>query len=178
MSIISRYKAIKLSAHRIWPLQSECDNYYGNPRGRRGRASLIWEKTSLVKIVPPWQMVDEDSKKPIASFLMHRRVRDSINRAFEAIWELYNKDQAIIESKGLHLFSGSYVYRPIRGGTHLSMHAYGCAIDIAASENELGSHHGSMPLAVVKIFEEQEKWVWGGRWHGRPDPMHFQAANP
>jgi len=78
----------------------------------------------------------------------------------------------------LHIFSGSYVFRAIRGGTHLSMHAYGIAVDIAAGLNELGKPYDparGLPQDFINAFEA-EGWTWGGRWHGRPDAMHYQAA--
>ena len=161
-----------------WPLQSHCDSFYGNPRGHGGHSNPTWEHENLVDFVPPWKMIDEDSKRPVPHFKMHKKVVDSLTRVFEKIWEFYGKDQSKIEAVHLHIFSGSYVFRPIRGGTHLSMHAYGVALDLASSLNELGApynpKHG-LPMEVINEFEA-EGWVWGGRWHGRPDAMHFQAA--
>ncbi len=157
-----------------WPTQANCDDYYGNPR--KGSS---WEIANLVKIVPPWKMIDEDSKRPVTSFKMHKKVEASLNRIFNKIWETYGKSQEEIEKHGLHVFSGSYVFRNIRGGSHLSMHSYGIALDIASQLNDLGKpydpKHG-IPMEVVKMFEA-EGWTWGGRWTGRPDAMHFQAAS-
>lgn len=156
-----------------WPLQSDCDEFYGNPY-RRG-----WEAANLVRIVPPWQMHDDDPPhEPIAYFRMHRKVADSLNGILAQIWKLYGRDQARIAAAHLDLFAGSWVLRNIRGGSHPSMHAYGCALDLAGNENPQGIHwrpnHGMIPLDVVKAFEDQG-WRWGGRWQ-RPDCMHFQAA--
>ena len=161
-----------------WPLQSDCDDYYDDPRGEDGKADPDWEKENLVQFVPPWKMIDEDTKEPVPFFLFHKKAVQSLTKIFDTIWLMYNKDQAAIEKDNLHLFSGSYVFRPIRGGTHLSMHAYGVALDIAAGLNEMGKpydpKHG-LPMKVVHVFEK-EKAIWGGRWHGRPDAMHFQFA--
>ena len=72
-------------------------------------------------------------------------------------------------------FGGCYVPRfigrdPRRG---LSMHAFGLAVDLNVSTNQLGTRGKIDPL-VVEIFE---KWgfAWGGRWSS-PDPMHFELA--
>ncbi|HYT43511.1 MAG TPA: M15 family metallopeptidase [Methylomirabilota bacterium] len=161
-----------------WPTQSHCDTFYGNPHGHDGHSSPEWEHENLVDFYPPWQMIDEDSKKLVQHFKIHKKCKDSLTRVFERIWEFYGKNQTVIENHHLHWFSGSYVFRSIRGSTRLSMHGYGVALDIASSLNEMGSpwdpHHG-LPSQVIKEFEE-EGWVWGGRWHGRPDAMHFQAA--
>ena len=72
-------------------------------------------------------------------------------------------------------YAGCYVPRfidrdPRRG---LSMHAFGLAVDLNTSTNQLGTR-GDMHPDVVRIFE---KWgfAWGG-WWSRPDPMHFELA--
>ena len=58
-------------------------------------------------------------------------------------------------------------------GKPLSMHAFGLAVDLNTTTNQLGSR-GDMDPRVVEIFD---KWgfVWGGRW-SRPDPMHFELG--
>ncbi|HEV3472287.1 MAG TPA: M15 family metallopeptidase [Actinomycetota bacterium] len=73
-------------------------------------------------------------------------------------------------------YAGCYVPRfidrdPRRG---LSMHAFGLAVDLNTSTNQLGTR-GDMHPDVVRIFE---KWGfgWGGWWQPRPDPMHFELA--
>ncbi|MDQ3962519.1 MAG: M15 family metallopeptidase [Actinomycetota bacterium] len=72
-------------------------------------------------------------------------------------------------------YAGCYVPRfidrdPRRG---LSMHAFGLAVDLNTSTNQLGTR-GDMHPDVVRIFE---KWgfAWGG-WWSQPDPMHFELA--
>jgi hypothetical protein len=72
-------------------------------------------------------------------------------------------------------YGGCYVPRFIdRDPTRaLSMHAFGLAVDLNVSSNQLGTA-GNMDPRVVEIFE---KWgfAWGGRW-STPDPMHFELA--
>lgn len=156
-----------------WPLQRECDSFYGNPRN-----GAPWEASHLVDFTPPWRMVDEDSKRPVPHFKVHRLVKPSLDRIFARIWDTYHHSQAEIEAHHLHLFSGCYVFRNIRGSNSLSMHSYGIALDIAAGLNSLGAPYNparGIPMEVVKCFED-EGWTWGGRWHGRPDAMHFQAS--
>ena len=160
-----------------WPAQAECDDYYGDPRGSNG-ASPKWESSNIVRVVPPWRMIDEDSKRPISGISIHRKCAASLTRILNKAWELYGKSQAEIDKRGLNVFSGSYVFRNIRGSSRLSMHAYGCALDIASQLNELGKPYDpkrGLPMEFVKLFED-EGWTWGGRWTGRPDAMHFQAA--
>jgi len=166
----------------VWPLQKDCDSFYGNPRGRGGgaKSSNQWESQNLVAIHCPWQLYnDENVKQKINSFRMHRKVEESLMRILNKAWEeIWHKDQALVEKDNMHRFSGSFVYRNIRGSSRLSMHAYGCAIDFAANLMPLGSKWDEKkgpPKAFIKLFED-EGWVWGGEWTSRPDPMHFQAA--
>ena len=69
--------------------------------------------------------------------------------------------------------SGGYNYRPIRGSSRLSQHAFGNAIDINAQSNALGSSQTDMP-ANVSALAAKYGLEWGGNWKNRPDPMHFE----
>ena len=86
----------------------------------------------------------------------------------------------------MSVFSGSYCFRTMRGLQHLSMHAYGCAMDFDAPRNGL---HDQKPHFAVLRQEVVEPFlklggVWGGDWNGdgssaderRADGMHFQFA--
>lgn len=165
---------------QIWPLQSECDRFYGNPRGGYHKVNAIWSRNNIVKVTCPWQLYDDDNLKvKITNFSMHRKVKDSLDRIFAKAWEeIWHKDQDLVEKDNMHRFSGSFVFRSIRGSTHLSMHAYGIALDFAANLTGLGEKYDPKkgpPMSFVKIFED-EGAVWGGRWKTRPDCMHFQFA--
>ena len=71
----------------------------------------------------------------------------------------------------LYSFDGCHNVRYIRGGTELSMHSWGIAVDHNAKTNRIGIE-GDMDPDVVKIFENEE-FTWGGRFK-RKDPMHFE----
>jgi hypothetical protein len=78
----------------------------------------------------------------------------------------------------MHLFGGAYNFRVMRGGSSLSMHAYGCAVDFDPARNGFGSRNPYLAKcpAVLEAFK-REGWTWGGTWK-KPDGMHFQAAMP
>jgi len=88
---------------------------------------------------------------------------------------------AEIQAEGLsellrpHDYGGCYVPRFIDRDPDLplSMHAFGLAIDLNVSTNQLGTG-GDMDARIVEIFE---RWgfIWGGGW-SRPDPMHFELG--
>ena len=161
-----------------WPLQSQCDTFYGNPRGRGGAVvSPSWYKDNMVLLVPPFKMNMDKIK--ITRFPVHKKCKDAFMAWLEKVWENAGKDQKVINDWGMNVFSGSFNYRPMRGGTRLSMHSYGAAIDFDAPRN---AFHDSTPhfelvkTQVVKPFTDLGG-VWGGDWSGRSvDGMHFQFA--
>jgi hypothetical protein len=75
--------------------------------------------------------------------------------------------------------SGGYNLRNITGGTTLSPHAYGVAIDINTADNPYskdakgGTLKTDLPPNVGQLAA---KWGldWGGNWTHLKDPMHFE----
>ena len=168
-----------------WPLQKDCDGFYGNPRNPSNPAlpSANWQSRNLVGAAPPYTMTYDG--KPIRSIRIHILCAASLIRVLTAIWDAADRDPKTIKAWGADIFGGSYVYRQMRGLTTLSMHAYGCAIDLDPARNSLHDNtpHFTPDSAVVRAFRA-EGWVWGGDWNGngssaderRCDGMHFQAA--
>lgn len=164
----------------VWPTQAEIKNFYGDPdAGHDGVADRVWELNNLERITPPYRMVLAwDKTKQLNSITCHKKCASSLLRILENI-QAYYGTQDKIEHARMHLFGGAYNFRMMRGSTKLSMHAYGCAIDLDPEANPMGTTYhedsGMMPVQVVQIFRN-EGWTWGGRWQ-RPDAQHFQAAN-
>ncbi|MGH3942617.1 MAG: peptidoglycan-binding protein [Pseudonocardiaceae bacterium] len=71
-----------------------------------------------------------------------------------------------------------YAERPIRGGTVLSNHASGTAIDLNAPRHPLGATATFSPAQVREIREILTECGgvvrWGGDYTGRKDEMHFE----
>jgi hypothetical protein len=151
-----------------WPLQKEADGFYGIPRGRNGTASRFWEMTNLISISPPFAL--QFAGKPVNSFKIHSKCAVSLTRVFTAIWLSANKNQATIDDWGVSTFGGSYNFRLKRGSSTLSMHAYGCAIDLAPERFPMGRSKPTFCAEVLKAFAD-EGWV-----NLTHDRMHFQAA--
>ncbi len=159
----------------IWPLQSEADAFYGDPRGAGDEANPKWVADNLVKVACPWKL---NNSAGAGSFTIHRKCAASLTRVLNAIWEGAGRSQERINALRYNVFDGSYNYRNKRGGTSLSMHAYGAAIDWDAKDNEQHSqaHLFTADSPLVVEFE-REGWIWGGRWSpGSIDAMHVQAA--
>ena len=85
--------------------------------------------------------------------------------------------------------------RPVAGGTSLSMHAYGLAIDLNPVQNPFLEGVGAMRRVspdggkqylnradirpgmaeqVVDVFADNGFLIWGGDWHNPIDYQHFQ----
>ena len=73
-------------------------------------------------------------------------------------------------------WDGCFIIRQKRGLKSMSLHSWGIACDINASENRMGQKPKLTP-AFVKCFKD-EAFDWGGDWQGsRTDGMHFQLAS-
>lgn len=159
---------------QIWPKQSEAVAFYGNPSLNNER----WQAQNLVLIKPPFELFYEGT--PVRGVRIHQKCASSLALIFAAIWEAYHKDQRQLDGTGFTRFSGGYNYRPIRGGRKLSIHAFAAALDFDAEHNPQTFNRTAGLLKtdspIVHIFEA-EGWTWGGRWSGKRDPMHFQAAS-
>src|SRR5581483_4051282 len=143
--------------------------FYGRP----------WADSSLlVPVTLPFRLTYEG--KPFGEKVsFHRKAADRLAAAFAAVWDKYGHDLAALDATGVTRFSGTYNYRPIRGSSRLSCHAFGAAIDLDAEVLPLGKpnpEHGGMPLDVSACFKAQG-FFWGNDYLGRKDPMHFQSAH-
>lgn len=105
---------------------------------------------------------------------IHRKCAASLKAVFDDIWEECDQDESKLPD-GAIIFDGSYNFRPIRGSSRLSTHAFGAALDLDAEHNGMGKR-GNMSPIVVNAFK-REGWFWGGDFNSRKDPMHFQAAH-
>ena len=150
------------------PKQSECDKFYGNPRGKNAHANPVWEGVNLVYVKPPFKMFY--AGKPITSIRIHRKCSGALYLALWAIWVASGKSQAKIDQWGVSTFGGSYNYRLMRQSNRLSMHAYGCAIDLAPERFPMGKTGAKFVPEVIKAFADQ------GAVNLPRDRMHFQFA--
>jgi len=109
--------------------------------------------------------------------LDHKCHRLLIGRLTAALAEIYLAlGEAEYRRQGWHVYGGCHNYRPKRGGSTLSTHAWGIAIDVCPNENTLISSKTTFSDLALDIME---RWGFlsGGRAWNR-DFMHFQAAIP
>jgi len=130
------------------------------------------------KVRVPWRMVLAwDTRQVITSFACHKLAAASAQTAFDRIAATH--DPVKIRDLGLHLFGGCYNYRKMRGGSGLSMHAYGLAIDFDPARNRLSWHADRARLAKSDATAFWDAWAavgWCSLGRARDyDWMHVQA---
>jgi hypothetical protein len=86
-----------------------------------------------------------------------------------AMGELRQRGLARLVDPGA--YAGCWNPRLTRGGTGVSRHAWGAAVDLNVAGNPTGLASAQDP----RLVEVMERWgfTWGGRWLV-PDPAHFE----
>jgi len=151
-----------------WPRDDEAAllRFYGTPG--------VEVERQLVSVVPPFRMTYEG--RPVRAIRFHAKAAPALRAALVKISDYYGRNQETIDRLGISKYAGAYNPRKIAGSDRWSNHAFAAAIDLNASENGFNTGHGTMPLPVVAAFKS-EGFRWGGDYHGRTDPMHFEACN-
>lgn len=167
-----------------WPTQTDVlanRSPYGDPRGKdRTRMSPQWEAANITSIVPPFRMTYAGT--PIKRIRVHKHCAASLARVLQNLLDAATRHepkspQKLLDHWGVSIFGGVVMYRLMRGGSRLSIHSYGAAIDLDPARNSLGDstpRFANFP-EVMKAFAD-EGWIWGGTW-SRADGMHWQATS-
>jgi hypothetical protein len=160
---------------QTWPLQADCDAFYGNPGSTPGEWAA-WESANLVDVACPW-VLNMDAIV-VTQIRIHKKCAVSLTQVLGAIWDATGKSQSAIETLRYNLFSGSYNQRPIRGGTMRSMHGYGAALDFDCADNEQHSmNHLFQDSSLITVKFKEAGAAWGGDWSSTSvDAMHYQFA--
>lgn len=131
----------------------------------------------LVERVPvPYKMFLYNGPETVQTITIHEKLAESLERILRELGKRYKTDDARTEA-GVNRFFGSYVNRPMRGGSLPSLHARAAAVDLDANRNGNTTHwptKARMPLDVMEIFAS-EGWLPAGAFWSR-DAMHFQAT--
>lgn len=134
-------------------------------------------KGYITQIVLPYPMY-YDGKK-VTKISCHKLVADKLLAIFKDILDFYGKEQ--ISKLKIDDYGGCFNYRLMRGGTKLSVHSWGCAIDLNPSRNLLTETSKTARFArpeykqMIDIFYKH-----GFESLGREknyDWMHFQVKN-
>ena len=159
-------------AHGIAPHgYTEIVKYYGDPAPVLGKASLRWEGANMILV---------RDLPGIAKLYVHRKIHEPLRAA-------------LTEAAALNWYPktiGCFNVRQKRSGSGLSVHAFGAAVDLDATDNAMvlrcpvgdprraawAVSENRIPEAIIDIFRAQG-WTWGGDFVGSFDPMHFQFCS-
>lgn len=149
-----------------WPSSSQraLRAFYGAPGTRSN------PKKDIVYVDAPSWLRLYDTNKKVTKIACHPKVAESLLRALESAYR--------VAPDFAKRYFGCYVGRNMRGGSSPSTHAYGAAIDLAASTNRNRQSwpvSANMPIGVMEAFA-REGWTPAGAFWGR-DAMHFQATS-
>lgn len=155
----------------IWPHDNTAakNAFYGDFN------SKAWASQFLTRIHPPFMMYYE--KKPMPSgVLLNKNCAVAMMAAFNDIWEHCGHDQKQIDKAGASDYGGCFNIRRIAGSNNWSNHSWACAIDLSPGSNGFNMK-STLSSVVIDAFKRQGA-RWGGDYHGRKDPMHFEFVRP
>lgn len=144
--------------------------FYGQEGGPEATAGIV---TLPFPFLLAW-----DLGTRINTFRCHSRLSDPLTRIFAEAAAHYGA--AEFQRLRLHYFGGCFNHRTMRGGTSLSTHSWGAAVDLDPERNQLrwGRDRAHMARPEYDAFwniVESEGAVSLGRAANR-DWMHFQFA--
>lgn len=146
---------------------TEMRSFYGDPRpliNSDGAPSRVWEARMVTVTMPTPLPLGWDRTKYASRVRVNAAIEDEVRGLFA---DLHSGGEWFL----LRTYDGGYTWRLQRGGSRLSTHGFGAALDFDAPWNKLGTPP-QMPRGVVRVFKRRG-WTWGGDWR-RKDGMHFQ----
>lgn len=94
--------------------------------------------------------------------------------AFQRVSEAIRQTPEFINGTYKFINGGTFNWRLMRGGSSLSWHSFGIAIDVNPATNPMQKTlQYDIPESWIRAFEENG-FGWGGRWNSIKDTMHFQ----
>lgn len=157
------------AAQMRWPTQAQVPSFFGepgSPKATQGMADVYPMRIA-------W-----DTKSIVRRFRCHILVEQPMQNIFAKTLQHYGQKE--VTRLGLDLFGGCYNFRPMRGSKNWSMHAYGIAVDLDPTRNQLKWQKNRAVFAKPDYtafwnIVESEGAVSLGRERDF-DWMHFQFA--
>lgn len=134
--------------------------------------------TGLVTVNLPYPLrLSWEPSERVTKTQCHKRVAKSFVSVMEAVRAAYGSSVAEL---GLDLYCGGFAHRPQRGGTKLSVHAWGVAFDFDPDHNQLRMDCDEARFADREYDAwwnvwEEAGWVSLGKTRNY-DWMHVQAC--
>lgn len=157
--VVKAVAAIKATVWRRptagWAMtQSQRFSVYGHNASevRKGLVKVTWPRKGI-------------------SVMVHKRHAEQFRRAFKKVdnYEVSRKLNYRIHSVG------TFNWRKIRGGSLMSNHSFGIAIDFNPAQNPIGTKLKTDMPPYFRTAFKSEGFRWGGDYKSRKDAMHFEA---
>lgn len=155
---------------RLFPHQRDMAHFYGEAGGPQCTAGKVELAYSMV--------IAWNKTQTIHRFSCHEKVAQPLTGIFQQTLQHYGL--ADVERLGLNIFGGCFNFRQMRGGSSLSTHAYGAAVDLNPEHNQLrwGAERAQFAKPEYVPFWNivmahggtPAGYAWGKDW------MHFQFA--
>lgn len=137
-------------------------------------------KGYLIDLILPYPMyLNWDTKTVVKKIQCHKLIHDKLKAALQEVLDVYGIDK--IKELQLNDYGGCFNYRLMRGGTNLSKHSWGIAIDLDPDRNLL--HETSKTARFAR--PEYKQFIDIFYKHGfinlgrekNYDWMHFEIAS-
>jgi hypothetical protein len=134
---------------------AQCQKKYGTPSASNS-CMVMWDVPSILEIgvIPKKIYCNKDLVIPLS-------------KAFQNLIHTGHV-------KELKTWDGCFNVRKKRGGSTMSLHSWGVAVDMNAFSNCYGCKP-TLSAGFVKCFTDVG-FDWGGNWR-KPDGMHFQLKS-
>jgi len=157
------------------PTYHELNDFYGDPDTAPGEPDPEYLSEYCTRITLPFAMKCSWSPHdPVRRIIVHRTIANALEDALKEIKDYKGPDY--LAEKGYDYFGGTYNYRPTRGGSLLTTHAWCISIDLNPDlgpyrkRNGNGQWFNSQPEFITEAFLTRgfTTFPWDG--------MHFQAC--
>lgn len=167
--------AIVLHAPQIPETRLEVREIFGDPRPRTNdKGNLVATNLDFKKRIV---RVEFPIGGKLVKRWVHKLLSDTIMDAIKEVNFYDDLDTNLLSDTNPIKAIGTYCIRYIRGSSTklLSLHSFGIAVDINATENRMGKPGKLTAGSLITYAFERRGFVWGGHWRGKScDPMHFE----
>lgn len=134
---------------------AQCQKKYGTPSSSNP-CMVMWDVPSILEIgvIPKKIFCNRDLVGPLSKAFQNLIHTGYVNE--------------------LKTWDGCFNVRKKRGGSTMSLHSWGVAVDMNAFSNCFGCKP-TLSAGFVKCFTDVG-FDWGGNWR-KPDGMHFQLKS-
>lgn len=137
------------------------------------------DESNLITIQLPYPMkLAWDTKTKITSIRCHKLIATDLTNVFKDILATYGLPK--IQELGIDLYGGCYNFRLMRGGSSLSRHSWGIAIDLHPEANGLKTPFSKALFSKPEYKElheafEKHGFINLGKVYNY-DTMHWEIA--